>query len=251
MADVADARPSSTVVLARDAADAPEYLLVRRHAKSAFGSTFAFPGGVLERGDSEVQVRCAGLRKGEAERLLDVPADGLDYFSAAVRELFEETGVLLADCEAGADALDRCRWRLNAGELGWQDFLADHGLEIRCDRLHYFSHWITPDTLPRRYSTRFFVAQLPTGQVACHDELELTDSRWLTARTALHAAEKGDIELPFPTLCTLEAIVGHASVDALLAWADDRARAGVEPIQPVMPKGDPQAEPFIMGQRRS
>lgn len=249
MAEAAAARPSSTVVLARDSADAPEYLLVRRHAKSAFGSTFAFPGGVLERCDAAVHARCAGLEKNGADRLLDLRADGLDYFSAAVRELFEETGVLLARGEAGADVLDRCRWRLNAGELGWQDFLAEHELEIRCDVLHYFSHWITPDTLPRRYSTRFFAARLPAGQVACHDELELTDSRWLTASAALGAAERGDIELPFPTLRTLEAIVAHTSVDGLLAWADERARAGVEAIQPVMPKGDPRAEPVITGGR--
>jgi 8-oxo-dGTP pyrophosphatase MutT (NUDIX family) len=251
VAEVAEARPSSTVVLARDSTHAPEFLLVRRHSKSAFGSTFAFPGGVIERADSEVHARCAGVDSGEADRLLDVAVDGLDYFSAAVRELFEETGVLLADCKSGADTLDHCRQRLNAGELGWQDFLVEQSLEIRCDLLHYFSHWITPDVLPRRYSTRFFVARLPRGQVACHDEIELTDSRWVTARAALDQAARGEISIPFPTLRTLEAIAGHASIEALLAWADDRARAGVEAIQPVLPNGDPRAEPVIVGQRES
>lgn len=238
-------------MLARDSADAPEYLLVRRHAKSAFGSTFAFPGGVLERDDARVHARCSGRRTAEADRLLNLEANGLDYFSAAARELFEEAGVLLADCAVDGQTLDRCRRRLNAGDLDWQGFLGEHELEIRCDQLHYFSHWITPDTLPRRYSTRFFAARLPAGQLACHDEVELTDSRWMTARAALEAASRGDIDVPFPTLCTLESIAGHGSVDALLAWADDRARAGVEAIQPVLPGGDARAQPVIPTARRS
>ncbi len=251
MAEAVAARPSSTVVLARDAADEPEYLLVRRHAKSAFGSTFAFPGGVIEPADAAVHSRCAGIERDEADRLLGVRADGLDYYSAAVRELFEETGVLLAERGPGTDELDRCRGLLNAGDVVWQDFLAEYDLRIRCDLLCYFSHWITPDTLPRRYSTRFFAARMPAGQVACHDERELTDSRWMTARAALAAAAEGDIEIPFPTLRTLESIADHAGVDALIAWARDRGRAGVEPIQPVMPGGDPGATPVIAGQRRA
>jgi 8-oxo-dGTP pyrophosphatase MutT (NUDIX family) len=251
VAEVAEARPSSTVVLARDSADAPEFLLVRRHAKAAFGSTFAFPGGVLERVDATVHARCTGRHTDQADQLLNLDADGLDYYSAAARELFEEAGVLLADCTVDGQVLHRRRHQLNAGEIDWPDFLAELGLGIRCDLLHYFSHWITPATLPRRYTTRFFAAKLPHGQVACHDHVELTDSRWMTARVALDTAARGEIELPFPTLRTLEAMAALASVDALLDWADDRARAGVQPIQPEMPNGDPRARPVIVGERRS
>ena len=88
-------RPSSTVVMVRDANGFPEVFMVKRHERSSFGSAFAFPGGVLEPADSDVHANCAGLTESDANRQLDLGSGGLDYFSAAIRELFEESGVLL------------------------------------------------------------------------------------------------------------------------------------------------------------
>jgi 8-oxo-dGTP pyrophosphatase MutT (NUDIX family) len=235
--EIAPARPSSTVVLAREADGAPELFLVQRPAKAAFGAAYVFPGGVVDDADAAVHARCAGVDTGTANRRLNVDSGGLDYYSAAIRELFEETGVLLGTCSATAAALDDCRRRLNAMSLGWAEFLAAHDVVLDAAALHYFSHWITPNARRKRFTTRFFVAELPAGQVAVHDPGELTDSRWLSAEAALDAARDGDIELRLPTLKTLESLAPHGSVADLIDWARRCESTGVETIHPVMPPG--------------
>lgn len=170
--------------------------------------------------------------------MLDVDADGLDYFSAAVRELFEETGVLLADAETTGDGMQRARDQLNDGSLRWEAFVAASNARLNCDALHYFSHWITPSILPKRYSTRFFIAELPAGQRAVHDGGELTDSCWMTADDVLRAARKGSMSLYVPTFRTLESIAGHESIEALIAWAKSLAQAGVPCIHPQIVERD-------------
>ena len=111
-ASVPAPRPSSTVVLVRDTADAPEVFMVKRHASASFGSAYAFPGGVLESSDSAVHDHCVGPDAAAANRLLDVDDGGLDYFSAAIRELFEESGVLF-----GTTPLPTPRSRANRSRL--------------------------------------------------------------------------------------------------------------------------------------
>ena len=118
--EVPEARPSSTVVLAREGDGAPELLMMRRHERSSFGGAFAFPGGVLESADHRVSERCDGVAANEAARILG-DDDGIAYFSAAIRELFEESGVLLAALDAPHVDLDAARDALNAGELDWAD----------------------------------------------------------------------------------------------------------------------------------
>lgn len=250
MTEIAEARPSSTVVLVRDTDDAPEVYLVKRHASSAFGNAHVFPGGIVDRSDADVHRYCRGIDPDEANRRLAV-ASALDYFVAAIRELFEETGVLLAEHGLDDAQLTESRRRLNDASLDWRHFVADHELALRCDALHYFSHWITPDALPKRFTTRFFVARLPHGQRADFDRLELTDGVWMTAAAALAAGERGDIELHFPTMRTLIEIAGHDRVDALIAWADRRADAGVEAIHPVLPPGFPDVDPRLPGKSGS
>ena len=237
MTEVAPARPSSTVVLARDAKPLPELFLVRRPARAAFGAAYVFPGGVVEPGDAETGACCSGIDARAANERLGVAEGGLDYYVAAIRELFEETGVLLAATDASADALDVCRRRLNDGTLAWPDFLADHSVRLDAAALHYFSHWITPNSRPKRFTTRFFVAALPPGQVASHDPIELTGSAWYSAAAALEAGERGDIALPFPTIKTLDALSGLDSVAGIIDWAREREAAGVETIHPALPTG--------------
>lgn len=181
--EVAVARPSSTVVLARDGVTAPELYLVRRHAQSSFGDTYAFPGGVVEPADAGVSGFCRGLSIDEANRSLELEDGAIDYYSAAIRELFEESGVLLAgkqpDEPVDAADLTSARDALNGGTLRWDRFVADRQFVLRCDALHYFSFWITPVFFDKRYATRFFLAEMPGGQLASHCGGELTDSCWM------------------------------------------------------------------------
>ena len=246
MTDVPVARPSSTVVLARDADGVPELLLMRRHRRSAFGGAHAFPGGVLEEGDTLAEEHCVGITAAEADARLDVKG-GLAYFSAAIRELFEESGVLLATIGKRGVDLAAARNALNEGTLDWQAFVADNEVRLHCDALHYFSFWITPEALPRRFSTRFFLAAMPEGQDAEHCGGELTDSCWMSAKDALAANRNGSIVLHFPTIRTLEALAAYGTVDELLEWAAVRARDGVPCIFPVVEKRDGSSRIIVAG----
>ncbi len=225
-------RPSSTVVLARAGDDGPELFMVRRPARASFGDVFVFPGGVLDDEDGAVHNACAGISEADANRLLHVDTGGLDYYSAAIRELFEEAGVLLADTGLAASELEEARDALNEGTLMWDRFVVDANVTLRCDALHYFSHWITPNVLPKRYSTRFFVAELPEGQHADYDRRELTASVWTTAADAIASSE---VPLHFPTRRNMEPMVPCKSVEELIAWADDCAECGVEAVSPIPP----------------
>ena len=219
-------------MLARQGPVAPEILMVKRHARSAFGRAHAFPGGVLEPADGRVHRHCSGIDADAASDLLAVTEGGLDYFSAAIRELFEEAGVLLATTSLGRHELELARQALNAGELAWDEFVANNDIGLRCDRLHYFSFWITPEGLPKRYSTRFFVAELPRSQQASHCGAEITDSVWLPARDVLTAAREGSMRVHYPTRKTLESVAGFDTVARLCSWAGACGRRGVECDQP-------------------
>ena len=225
-------RPSSTVVLVRDASDAPEVFMVKRHERSSFGSAYAFPGGVLEPADSKVHSFCTGVTASDADRQLDVAGGGLDYFSAAVRELFEESGVLLGGTDLSEQALDAARTALNDHSLGWDRFVEENNIVMPCDRLRYFSFWITPEGLPKRYSTRFFLAELPAGQSALHCGGELTDSCWMQAAQVLDAHRDKTMQVHYPTRKTLERVAQFDSTVELLAWASRCAEKGVVCDQP-------------------
>jgi len=225
--EVAPARPSSTVLLLRDGDQRPEIFMVKRHEDSSFGSAYAFPGGVLERSDAHVHHLCSGRSTVEANKLLSVDNAGLDYFSAAARELFEETGVLLGDTGLSARELIAARAALNNGSLGWDRFATSSQLRIDCGQMVYFSFWITPKQLARRYATRFFVALLPAGQTAVHDDGELTDSCWISARDVLQASRARTMHVHYPTRKTLESIAAFTSAVDICAWARSREAAGV------------------------
>lgn len=243
--DVPVARPSSTVVLVRDGDHGPEICLVRRHAQATFGGAYVFPGGVVDATDNAIDRRCVDLSPADADRILNVSGEGLGYYVAAVRELFEESGVLLAHDVVCGDELDDARRRLNSGTLDWNRFVAGNRLQLALSSLRYFSHWITPDVIPKRFSTRFFLTRMPAGQQACHDDGELTDAIWSTPDTALSAARDGGLSLHFPTMKTIEELTRFESADELLAWAARCERDGIAAIHPVMPGGDTGAEPQI------
>lgn len=249
MNDMAPARPSSTVVLVRDAAEAPEVFMVQRHAKLSFGAAYAFPGGVIDADDAAVHDFCAGLGTADANTRLGVSADGLDFYSAAIRELFEETGVLLADAAAVDEDLCAVRDALNSGLESWAQFVERNRLQLHCDQLHYISHWLTPVTQAKRYSTRFFLAALPARQAAMHCGGELTDSRWATAHDMLEAGRAGEVELHFPTVKTLEIIARHKTLDTLLDWGRSCVDWGVTSMQPAIIVRDGQPEIVLPGDK--
>ncbi len=219
-------RPSATVVLVRQGQDAPEILMVKRHARTAFGSAHVFPGGVLEPADLRVGDRSRDLSDADASRILELPAGGLAFYSAAIRELFEETGVLLAEPDPDPEHAAAARAALNAGRLAWNRFVADAGLELRCRDLNYIGFWITPEGEPKRFSARFFLARLPAGQAEAHCGGEITDACWMPAAEILAARERGAMRLIYPTRKTLETLATFDAVEPMLAWARDCAAAG-------------------------
>ena len=199
MTEIPFARPSSTVVLVRPGAGEPEIFMARRHEKSSFGAAYAFPGGVVDPEDKAVHEFCTGMSTFDADANLGVKGEGLDYYSAGIRELFEETGVLLANIDRVGEPLRAARDALNDGSDNWADFVTRHELMLRCDALHYISHWVTPPSEDKRYTTRFFLAALPEGQEATHCGGELTESCWRTAQAFLAAGRAGELVLHHPT----------------------------------------------------
>jgi 8-oxo-dGTP pyrophosphatase MutT (NUDIX family) len=234
-------RLASTVVLLRDADPKPEILMVKRHAKSAFGAVYVFPGGVVESCDARTH-DCCGLLSDDAASALLGTSDALDYYSAAAREVFEETGVLLAQqnpsgalhADMSAIINDANRRRLNSGALQWDSFLHEHALTLASHLMHYFAYWVTPAGEPKRFSTRFFLAEMPAGQQASHDGTELTDSCWMTAADVLDAQRSGAMRLIYPTYRTLKDIAGLKTVNEVVNWAIERQRSGVARVLPAI-----------------
>jgi 8-oxo-dGTP pyrophosphatase MutT (NUDIX family) len=237
------ARPSATAAIVREGSCNPELLMVKRRAGDAFGDSYAFPGGVLDGNEALGRIYCQGKTADEADKALGVAEGGLDFYSAAIRELFEETGILLARDHSGRWALrndsdaqqefEKLRKQIDQGSLPWAEFLRERKLRMACDALHYFAHWETPLSEAKRWSARFFLAEMPSNQDVRHDGSELTDSRWLSASETLSIARTGGMKLPFPTLRILRALSEFTSVAALFDWAYARTREGIERIRPM------------------
>ena len=230
-------RPSATIVVAREGATAPEILLVRRRAGDAFGDSYTFPGGVIDPDEETAQVFCAGLSPANADAILGLDEGGLDYYSAAIRELFEETGILLARNEWGEWVSDVSRFaderrQVDKGKLPWPEFLKRHGLCMAVDTMHYFAWWETPKTEPKRWTTRFFVTVLPPGQTATHDGYELTDCQWIPAGEAVAMREARDIPMPMPTYRNLMLMTEFDTVESLVDWARGRHRDNITKFRP-------------------
>ena len=242
-------RPSATVVLVRESDGAPQLFMVKRHAGLSFGSAYAFPGGVLDAADCEVESSCTGVDAALANARLGVEDGGLAYYSAAIRELFEESGVLLASTALDAAQLCIARDGLNDGSRSWSDFVQDNRLQLHCGALHYISHWITPVVMEKRYTTRFFLAVVPREQVAEHCGGELTESRWATASDMLTASRERQVKLHFPTIKVLESIARYDSVLDLLDWAQSCVDWGVTTMLPAVIERDGEPTVVLPGEK--
>ncbi len=224
------ARPAATVVLLRESAGGIEVLLLRRSRDAQFvPGAYVFPGGRVDAGDRSPALaeRVHGLTPLQAaSRLgLDEPAEAMAYYLAALREAFEETGILVGHLRGGAPpptAADDERV-----EALRQDLLEDRAefgavleaLDCRLDgtALEYVAHWVTPETEPRRYDTRFFVARVADGARSAPHRGEVTDALWLTPAEALERHARGDLPMVFPTIKSLEQLAAFTDVETMLA----------------------------------
>jgi 8-oxo-dGTP pyrophosphatase MutT (NUDIX family) len=236
--------PSSTLILLRDehGADGPfSVLMLERHGSISFPGVHAFPGGVVDPEDAEatgatLPAEQAWPPPGEG----DTTVDALPYWVAAVRELFEEMGILLARRRGRLldgplpDDLRAVRARVNAGEP-FGRLCAEHDLVPATDLLFAFARWITPRVNPKRFDTRFLVARTPPGQNAVADGTETVSHEWLTPQAALRAYENARIQLIPPTVLTLADLLRFPSVDAVLA---DARRRVVRALSPDIQAGD-------------
>ena len=260
--------PAATILMLRDGPDGLETFMVVRHHQIDFASgALVFPGGKIDDNDLAVRHLCDGVAG------LDDTHCGM--MVGAIREAFEETGILLArkgdahqtqeggnakggdatgkgatgvevisekgndedakgadinGSEAAGDLisgeerakLDKFRDPLNKGEITIGDFLAENNLRLACDRLQHFAHWITPEMMPKRFDTHFYLAEAPADHLAMHDGHESVDSVWITPEAAMLGEQDGTYTIIFPTRLNVE-LLGQSSTVAA-AMADAAAR---------------------------
>lgn len=229
-------RPSASVILVRDGPTGLQTLMVRRHARSPVApSAYVFPGGTV-RADDVIP----GIGPSESEHLAHALSDRSDtpveaqqavaVYVSALRELFEEAGVLLVRDASGrllaVDPTDvarreraaATRLALQAHELSLGNMLAESSYAPAFDLLVPFSHWVTPAVLAARFDTRFFVSEMPPGQAALHDTIEISESAWLSPADVL----EGEYHLVFATREHLRRLAPFETVHALLRFAREK-----------------------------
>ncbi|MCL2542136.1 MAG: NUDIX hydrolase [Nocardioidaceae bacterium] len=246
----AEPRNAATVVLLRDAASGPEAYLLRRQLSMDFaGGMAVFPGGGVDPRDHALATELwAGPSLAEWADWLGVDeTSALALVCAAVRETFEESGVLLAGPSAGEVVADTSgedweadRVALEARELSLTDFLTRRGLVLRTDLLGVWAGWLTPVFEPKRYRTWFFVARLPTGQVTRDVSTESSSVTWLAVGEAADRADEGSLAMLPPTYITCLEIAQHPTVSDVLGAAVGRR------VEMFMPQVEPLGEGWTL-----
>ena len=216
-------------------------MLIQRHRASKFAAgDHVFPGGKIEVADhpDDAARWCAGLDHDEAVRVLgatDGTRTALAHWTGAIREAFEEVGVLLAVDAAGRSPrvdpakLAEYRRACQRDHRVFWDLVRTEQLTLTTDRLAYFAHWITPEENPLRFDVRFFAAPMPEGQAAEADEREIVGVRWLSPSEAFEAQARGEISLRRPTIANLRIFEASTSVADALASLAGR---DIPPIRP-------------------
>jgi 8-oxo-dGTP pyrophosphatase MutT (NUDIX family) len=238
MAEIVAPRPASTTLLLRDNAGRSEIevFMMVRHLQIEFNSgALVFPGGSVDQGDKEI---VAGRELYSGGEGLDPSA--LGFRVAAIRETFEESGILLARQQGSQALIDAGRageiaaaYRapLCEGKTTFLNVLAENRLWLALDELVPYAHWITPEGMPKRFDTWFFLAAAPPDQLGAHDGRESTDSIWVSPREALEGGDSGRFKLPFPTTRNLIKLGRQGSVAGAL---DDARGKPVVTVMPVM-----------------
>ena len=238
----AKTRQAASVIVLRDAPRGLEVLMLRRADKPGDQNSGAavFPGGLLDKADAGHTELCVGLDAATANTRLATPAQGLNYWIAALRECFEEAGLLFASDGSGQlisldgrDAMDGAallavRHALHANEIDMAEVCALLNVKLAVNELAYYSHWLTPAGLPKIFDTRFFVARAPAHQTASHDATETVELLWLTPAEALDAAR--GLTLLNVTRHTLTQLAGFATAQTVIDAA--RAQLQVPLIRP-------------------
>jgi len=241
-------RDAATVMLVRDAPEGGgiEVFMLRRNLNSDFvGGAYVFPGGAVDPEDRHDNLGpvCTGRTDTDASTRLGIERGGLAYWVAAIRESFEEAGVLLAYDESGEivrltdhDSTTTSRFlahraAVDASERRLVEVCEEEGLRLAVDQIYYFSHWITPEGAPRRYDTRFFVARAPQAQVPLHDDVETIAHLWIRPAEALARHRAGKFELVCPTMRSLLALDRFTSADDLLTHA-----AAIDEVPAILPR---------------
>jgi len=242
----AEPRDAATVVLTRAGEQGPEVYLLRRQTSMAFaGGMCVFPGGGVDPRDFDASVAWAGPEPATwAAQLVTSEEMARALVCAAVRETFEESGVLLAGPSAdevvadttGAD-WEADRQALEAKGLSFTAFLDRRGLVLRTDLLGVWGAWCTPEFEPRRFRTWFFVAALPPGQLTRDVSSESSSVTWLSATAACDAVDAGELGMMPPTYLTCLEVAEHATPDDLLASASGRV---VEMFTPAVEGDGPE-----------
>lgn len=228
-------KDAATVLLLRETVGAQpgiEVLMVKRHIKSEFaGDAYVFPGGGVEDTDYEKSTEgiCSGLTLEQARAIIkDTPHPdrALGFFVAAIRETFEEAGILLAyqganellsfDKEKAARFISH-RAEMQENHLSFAEMVCNEGLMLAVDQLSYFAHWITPEFSPIRFDTHFFLAPAPLAQEAIHDAVETTAHIWISPHEAIEKSTQGQFSMLPPTVANLRVLAEFSSVDEAIS----------------------------------
>lgn len=254
-------RQAATVLILDERPDL-QVLMLKRNARSVFvGDMWVFPGGAVDPEDAspEADAVVEHLTDGAASRHLGLASGGIAYWVAALRETFEEAGVVLARPVGGDGIVDLSapetaerfadhRAAVNAGTRPFVDVVTTEGLLLDGADVHYVARWVTPVGPPRRYDTRFFVTAMPVGQTPLHDDDEAVHHEWLRPADAVERNEAGEMVMMTPTVAMLARLARFGSVAEALASAagagpgDDevvRIRPGVEGPARIAVPGDP------------
>jgi 8-oxo-dGTP pyrophosphatase MutT (NUDIX family) len=237
MTETVSPRPASTVLLLRDSAarEIEVFMMVRHHQIEFNSGALVFPGGSVEAGDTAIAERGELYSGGEG-----CDAAGLSFRIAGIRETFEESGILLArpkgstalvDAKRASEIEAAHRTALNERKTSFLDVLVAGDLSLAIDALVPYAHWITPEGMPKRFDTWFFLAAAPPDQLGAHDGRESTDSVWVSPHEALEGGENGRFKLPFPTTRNLIKLGKQPRVAAAL---DEASGKPVVTVMPVM-----------------
>lgn len=220
-------KPAATVLLVRDH---PEFqvLMVKRHHQIDFASgALVFPGGKTHSGDTDERWRSHAIGWDDLDPVQRTLRVG------AIREAFEETGILLAQTAQGAPFEDPCdvalRSAVDAGEIAFIDVVRQLDVRLRLDELAIFARWITPTIMPKRFDTWFYAMSAPPGQVAACDGRETVDAEWIAPSEAIRLAASGERTIIFPTLMNLKLLAEAESAQDCLLRARKRRLVTVLP----------------------
>ena len=211
--------PAATILMLRDGEPGLEVFMVVRHHQIDFASgALVFPGGKIDAADQLAKDYCDGIE--------DANDDQVAMQVGAIREAFEECGVLLARAQGQTELisgnrlaqLSDYREKIHSGDLCFADFLEQEQLRLACDVLVPFAHWVTPDMMPKRFDTWFYLAVAPSDHLAVHDGTESVDSIWISPENALTGEKEGTYTIIFPTRLNIE-LLGESSTvsDAISA----------------------------------